>query len=74
MSIFRKKEKRYKFTAIGYAQMLLDIKQEKMNKINGYTSLIVILIMFVIGLLSKELMIIILANKGINKVTSLLVG
>lgn len=69
-----KKEKRYKFDRFGYAQLLLDIKNEKLNKINSITSVVVILAMFGLGLVSKELLMIILANKGINKVTSLLIG
>ncbi len=69
-----KKGKRYKFDRFGYAQLLLDIKNEKLNKINSVTSIIIILAMFGLGLVSKELLMIILANKGINKVTSLLIG
>lgn len=69
-----KKEKRYKFDRFGYAQLLLDIKNEKLNKINSITSVVIIIAMFGLGLVSKELLMIILANKGINKVTSLLIG
>lgn len=69
-----KKEKRYKFDRFGYAQLLLDIKNEKLNKINSVTSVVIIIAMFGLGLVSKELLMIILANKGINKVTSLLIG
>lgn len=69
-----KKEKKYKFDRFGYAQLLLDLKKEKLEKINNATSIIVILSMFGLGLLSKEFLMLILANKGINKITSWLVG
>lgn len=68
------KEKKYKFDRFGYAQLLLDLKNEKLEKINSVTSIAVVLAMFGLGLLNKEFLMIILANKGINKVTSWLIG
>lgn len=69
-----KGEKRYDFNTLGYVKVLWDIRQEKLNKINSVMSIIIILGMFTLGWLSKELLIIMLANMGIGKVTGWLVG
>jgi len=56
------------------AKMLWEQKQEKLGKINNIIGLVVILGMFTFGILGKELFIILLANKGINKITSFMIG
>jgi len=69
-----KKEKRYKFNSLGYAQMLLDLRQEKMNKISNVTSIGLIVGLFILGILGKDMLIIILGNMGINKITDWIIG
>jgi hypothetical protein len=69
-----KKGKIYPFNTLGYVKMLWDIRQEKVGKINSIMSIVIILLMFGLGLLSKELFMIMLANAGIGKITSWLVG
>jgi hypothetical protein len=69
-----KREKRYDFSNLGYVKMLWDLRQEKLGKINSVMSIGIILGMFALGWLSKELLLIMLANMGIGKITSWLVG
>lgn len=69
-----KKEKRYEFNSIGYVKMLWDLRQEKLGKINSVMSIALILGLFALGFLGKELFVIMVANMGINKVTSWLIG
>lgn len=71
--LFKKKVKSYPATDEGLVQMRFDVKQNKTKKINGYTSIVVILVLFAVGFLSKEILIILLANKGINGITELVI-
>jgi len=66
--------KTYALTPLGYARMMYEEKQAKLGKINGVVSVVIIIGMFAIGMLGKELLIIFLANKGINVITNKLVG
>lgn len=70
----RKNEKVYEFSTLGYVKALWDIRQEKLNRINSVISLIIILAMLGLGILSKEIGIVMLANMGIGKITNWLVG
>lgn len=73
--LFQKKEdKRYPLSDLGYVQMLWDIKQAKLGKINSIISITIIIGMFGIGLLSKELLILLLTGKGMNKFASWMIG
>lgn len=65
--------KTYKFSAIGYAQMILDLRHEKIDRINEVISILIIVGLFASGFLSKELMIVLMCNSGIGKITSLFV-
>jgi len=69
-----KKDKSCKMNSLECAKMLWEQKQEKLGKINNIIGLVVILGMFTFGILGKELFIILLANKGINKITSFMIG
>ena len=71
--MFKKKMKTYPLTAHGYAQMELDIKMEKQEKINNVTSVIVLLTFLGFGLLSKEFLILYFTGKGIEFVTNLFI-
>lgn len=66
--------KLYKFDRFGYAQVILDLRRGKIDRINEIVSIGIIIGLFALGVLSKELLIIILCNTGIGKVTSLFVG
>lgn len=74
MKIFKEKEKTYKFDKYGYAQALLDIKTEKMSKINNVTNIILLLALFGVGFLSKEFLILCFASKGIDVITGWIIG
>lgn len=74
MKLFKEKEKTYKFNKYGYAQALLDIKNEKINKINNVTNIVLLLVLFGVGVLSKEFLIFCFAGKGIDIVTNWLIG
>jgi hypothetical protein len=69
-----KKEKRYKFTSLGYAQLLLDLRQEKIKKIGTITSTGLIIGLFLLGILGKEMFTVMVCNIGINKVTDWIIG
>ena len=70
----KEKIKTYAMTPLGYAKLMYEEKQEKLGRINGVVGLAVILGMFGIGFLSKELFIVILTGKGIKVVTNYMVG
>lgn len=71
--ILKKKQKTYPFTPIGYAQMQLDVKMKKQEKINNVTSTILLLVFLAFGLLSKEFLILYFTGKGIEFVTNLFI-
>lgn len=68
------RKKVYKLDKFGYAQMILDSRQEKINKINGRISLVLIILLFAIGVIGKEMLIIMIGNMTIGKVTNWLLG
>ena len=73
--LFQKKEdKSYPVTDLGYVQMMWDMKQAKLGKINGVISIGIVLGMFAAGFLGKEFVIMILAGKGMGKFASWMVG
>ena len=72
-TVNKKSVKTYDFSSIGYAQMILDSRKEKLDKINGVTGIVVIGLLFATGILSKELAIIMVSRAGIGKVTDWLI-
>ena len=73
--LFQKKEpKSYPMTPVGQVQMIWDIKQEKLGKINGVISIGIILGMFAAGFLGKEFVVMVLAGKGMGKVAGWMIG
>ena len=69
--MFKKKMKTYPLTAHGYAQMELDTKMEKQEKINGVTSAILLLVLMGFGLLSKDFLILYFTSKGAKLLTKI---
>ena len=69
--------KTYPITAIGMAQMKMDHDSAKINKkvkrITETTTIMVLLGLFGLGLFSKEILIYIMAGKGINALATFLV-
>lgn len=68
------KKKVYKLNPLGIAQMQLDCKKDTINKISGYLGIVLIIGFCLGGLLSTELTFLLLANKGINGIASLVIG
>lgn len=66
--------KGYPITPMGGAQMELDIKQAKQAMINGVISVTLLIGFFAAGWISKEIFILFMAGKGMNKLASMLVG
>lgn len=69
--MFKKKEARFPLTEQGIKDMMAYKQSQKLKKINSYTYIAVILVMFGVGFLPKEMMVLMVANKGINGVTGL---
>jgi len=72
MKLFKKKDMRFPLTEQGIKDMFAYEKERKTKKINSYTYIVVIIAMFGFGLLSKEILMIMLANKGINGITGMI--
>lgn len=70
----KKKIKTYKFDKFGYAQLLLDIKKEKQDKVNNVVSTVILLGFLGLGLMSKEFLVLYLTGKGVSFVTDLFIG
>lgn len=70
----KKQDKRYPCTNLGYINMLWDSKKAKEAKISGIISLIVLIAFFTFGLISKEIFIMFLTGKGINKAANWMIG
>jgi len=73
MNLLQKK-KVYKLNPLGIAQMQLDCKKDKVSQISGYLGIVLIVGFYLGGLLSTELTFLLLANKGINGIASLVIG
>lgn len=71
MKLFKEKEKRFPLTLQGIEEWKQYEKQRKTKKINNYTYIAVLLAFFGFGILSKEILLVMLANKGINGITDL---
>ena len=68
MLLKKNKMKTYEFSAYGRAKMELDIQKEKTDKINNITSILLTLVLFGIGVISKEFLVIYFIGKGMNYV------
>ncbi|HEY8890700.1 MAG TPA: hypothetical protein VIM70_10630 [Clostridium sp.] len=71
MKLF-KKDKRFPLTTKGIEDMFKYEKDIKIKKINGYTGIAVILVLFGLGFLSKEIFMIMIATKGLNGITDII--
>lgn len=69
--MFNKKEKIYKFDRTGLAEVKYDIKKEKQSKMDSIISVLLLLVFFSFGALSKEYMLFVLAGKGVNFITKI---
>lgn len=69
-----KRDKVYKYTAVGIAEMHADMIKAKTQKINTITSVVVIGSFFAFGILSKEIFMVMAAGKIINIATDIVFG
>ena len=69
--LFKKKDKRFPLTEKGIHDMFKYEKDRKVKRINAVTYIAVILAMFAFGILSKEIFMVMIANRGINGITDL---
>ena len=70
----KKKVKAYSITPLGQTQMLWDVKKAKEAKITGITSMATIILLFGLGVLTKELFIMIMVSKGFGKIAVAMFG
>jgi len=71
MKLFKRKDMRFPLTEKGIEDMFKYERERKTKKINSYTYIAVIIAMFGFEILSKEIFMVMLANKGINGITAL---
>lgn len=64
--MFNKKENIYKFDRTGLAQVMYDIKKEKQSKMDSVISILILLVFFSFGVLSKEYLLLYFTGKGVN--------
>ncbi|HEY5588440.1 MAG TPA: hypothetical protein VIK86_05725 [Candidatus Paceibacterota bacterium] len=70
--LFKKKDKRFPLTEQGIQDMFKYEKDRKIKKINTVTYVVVIMLMFGLGILSKEIFMVMVANKGIGGITDII--
>lgn len=68
-----KKEKTYSFDKFGYAQMIYDIRRNKIDKIANGTTWAIMIGLVGIGLLSKEFFAVYAVGRGIDFVADLVI-
>lgn len=69
--LFKKKDVRFPLSEQGIKDMFKYEQDRKVKKINSYTYVGVIIGMFAFGFLSKEILMIMIANKGLNGITDM---